>query len=238
MIRKSMFSLVAVSLLLCIAAEKSHPPLKYLTKDDVDFLALLPEPPTQGSTEQKAEIQQILAIQATRTPADEARCKMEEKFEVFQFAPIIGEGFTAEKCPLTAAMFKDLETDSKYFSRTAKDHWNRKRPPYVNSDVHPSATLEDEGAYPSGHATRGILFALVMADVFPNHRAALLEQGRQVGWDRVVGGVHYPSDVAAGRVLGQALAAKLLSKPEFQVEFAKVKEELKNLAQHPTAMAH
>jgi acid phosphatase (class A) len=236
--RKPFWSCLAVSLLLCIAAEKSHPPLKYLAKDDVDFLALLPEPPTKDSAEQKAEIQQILSIQSTRTPADEARAKKEEKFEVFQFAPIIGPDFTAEKCPLTAALFKDLETDSKYFSRTAKEHWERKRPPFIDANVHPSATLEDEGSYPSGHATRGVLYALLMADIFSEHRAELLEQGRQVGWDRVVGGVHYPSDVAAGRVLGQALAAKLMSKPEFRSQFELVKNELKPLVMHPTASAH
>jgi len=236
MTRKSISSLVALSLLMFVGAETAHPPMKYLAQDDVNFIALLPEPPTKGSAEQKAEIQQILAIQATRTKDDEARAKREEKFEVFQFAGIVGEGFTAEKCPLTAAMFKTLETDSKYFSRTAKEHWDHPRPPYVNAEIKPCVTLENEGSYPSGHATRGMLFALVLAEVFPEHRAELLEQGRQVGWDRVVGGVHYPSDVAAGRVLGQALAAKLMSKPAFQADFEQVKAELKSLEARPTAM--
>ncbi len=237
MFRRSLLSFVAVSFLIFIGAEKTHPPLKYLAKDDLNWVALLPEPPTTNSAEQKSELQQILAIQTARTPADEARAKAEEKFEVFQFAPIIGAGFTAEKCPMTAALFKDIETDSKYFSRTSKEHWNRKRPPYIDPAVHPSATLEDEGSYPSGHATRGVLFALLMSEIFPEHREALLEQGRQVGWDRVVGGVHYPSDVAAGRVLGQALAAKLLAKPEFRAEFERVKQEISSLSSHQAVMS-
>ncbi len=239
MLKKSRIVGVAALLFLVAAGvEKTHPPMKYLAQDDINWLAILPEPPTKGSAEQKSEITQILAIQSTRTKDEEARLKLNEKFVVFQFAPIIGEGFTAEKCPLTAAMFKDLETDSKSFSRTAKEHWDHPRPPYVNAEVHPCVTLENEGSYPSGHATRGILFALVLADIFPEHRAALLEQGRQVGWDRVVGGVHYPSDVAAGRVLGQAIANKLTTLAAFKADLEKVKAELQSLHAHPTAMLH
>jgi acid phosphatase (class A) len=236
MFRKSAY-LLAVALLICVAADNPHP-LTYLAKDDIDYIALLPAPPTKVSAEQKAEIAEILAIQSSRTKEDDARAKMEEKFEVFQFAPIIGSDFTAEKCPKTAALFKTIESDSKFFSRSAKDHWNRPRPPYASEAVKPSATLENEGSYPSGHATRGILYALLLADIFPEHRDALLEQGRQVGWDRVVGGVHYPSDVAAGRVLGQALAEKLLAKPAFREQFEAVKAELKPLAHPMAAAAH
>jgi len=41
----------------------------------------------------------------------------------------------------------------------------------------------------------------------------------------VLGGVHYPSDVAAGRILGNAIADKMLANPEFQAALAKAKAE-------------
>jgi acid phosphatase (class A) len=52
-----------------------------------------------------------------------------------------------------------------------------------------------------------------------------MERGREIGWSRVIAGVHYPSDLTAGRVLGMALARALLASPKFQEEFLKAKEE-------------
>ena len=49
----------------------------------------------------------------------------------------------------------------------------------------------------------------------PMPRAAL-DRGRQVGYDRVLGGVHYPSDVDAGQVLGPVIAQAWLAEPAHQ----------------------
>jgi len=46
------------------------------------------------------------------------------------------------------------------------------------------------------------------------------------GWLRILGGVHYPTDMYAGRVLGQALARAFLASPAFQQDLAAVKAEL------------
>jgi len=50
-----------------------------------------------------------------------------------------------------------------------------------------------------------------------------MERARQIGWDRVIAGVHYPSDIAAGRVLGLAIGEDMLASPDFKAELAKVK---------------
>jgi membrane-associated phospholipid phosphatase len=81
-------------------------------------------------------------------------------------------------------------------------------------------------SYPSGHSTRGTVFALLLAELFPGQREAILAKGREAGWLRVQGGVHYPSDIYAGRVLGQELARDFLHRPEFQADLAAAKAEL------------
>jgi acid phosphatase (class A) len=70
-----------------------------------------------------------------------------------------------------------------------------------------------------------MLCAAVLAELAPQQRPAIMERGRELGWNRVVAGVHYPSDVTAGRVLGTAIAKALLADPKFQQEFMQVKQE-------------
>lgn len=142
---------------------------------------------------------------------------------------VLGDWFTAQNCPQTAALFDEIEADSKYFSKTGKEHWNRPRP-YVASDrVKPVTKVEIEGSYPSGHATRGTIFAEILSEAFPGQRDALLQRGREIGWDRILAGVHYPSDVAAGRVLGHDIAHQLLKSDAFRSRMEAVRSELANV---------
>ena len=47
-----------------------------------------------------------------------------------------------------------------------------------------------------------------------------------MGWDREIAGVHFPTDIYAGRVLGQALAHALLANPEIKAQLETLKPEL------------
>lgn len=53
--------------------------------------------------------------------------------------------------------------------------------------------------------------------------------GRDIGWDRVLIGKHFATDINAGRVLGQAIARELLASPAFQRDLAEAKAELQSL---------
>jgi membrane-associated phospholipid phosphatase len=69
-------------------------------------------------------------------------------------------------------------------------------------------------AFPSKHATEGVLFASILVQLDPPDQAALLEEGRLIGDDRTMAGLHWPSDVTAGQRLGKAYAAYWLALPE------------------------
>ena len=60
-------------------------------------------------------------------------------------------------------------------------------------------------------------------------RAELMERGREIGWDRVIAGVHRPSDIAAGRTVGEAITNALLDSKEFQQELAATKAEFEEV---------
>ena len=198
----------------------------FLRPAAIDPIKLLPAPAAENSAETKAEIDALLALQAARTPAEVARAKSEVDLKFTAFESAFGKWFSAKNLPQTDALCKTLEGEIKVFSRPAKDHFRRRRPPAVDKRLKPLFDVGNDPSYPSGHATRGMVFALVLADAFPEKREALLTRGLEIGWDRCIAGVHYPSDVVAGRVLGQAVAQALLESPAFKKELDKVKTEI------------
>ena len=60
------------------------------------------------------------------------------------------------------------------------------------------------------------MFAEVLGEVFPERRDALEAHARRLSWARVVAGVHYPTDLEAGRRLAQSLVRALRGNPDFQ----------------------
>ena len=61
-------------------------------------------------------------------------------------------------------------------------------------------------SFPSGHATTAFAVAAVLSFWYPRWTAAWLALAAVVGWSRIALGSHFPSDVAAGAILGVAAA--------------------------------
>jgi len=217
------------SIALLVSAQAYAGATKYLPANASDVLALLPAPPPAGSSEDQAELDATFRVHSTCSPEQLARSKDENKLTIFHFSPVIGPWFQPGKFPKTEALFKEVEAEAKVMSNQGKAQWKRLRPYNADPERFPRA-IEHEAktsySYPSGHSTRGNVFAYLLAELFPEKREALLEKGRDCGWLRVQGGVHYPDDVFAGRVLGQALAKTFLSSQIFQRDLAEAKAEL------------
>jgi len=119
----------------------------------------------------------------------------------------------------------DAERDARVFVNKSKDYFGRPRPVETDSRVKPVVETGRERCYPSGHATRGAMWAAILCEIAPDEKQALVSRGQEIGWDRVVAGVHYPSDVYAGQVLGKALARAMLSSPKFRERVESAKKE-------------
>lgn len=208
------------------ATDKAAPVVvHYIDPKSIDLKSLLPTPPANGSAETKKEIELILEKEKTRTQADVLRASSEVNLKITAFDDVLGKWFKAKKLPLTNALFKTVTSDTKLVTNPAKKLWSRPRPPLQDKRIIPVVPLEKTPSYPSGHATRGLLYAMILSDLAPDLKDKLIARGQQIGDDRVLAGVHFPSDVEAGRTLAKALYAQFTASPAYQADFAKAKAE-------------
>ncbi len=198
---------------------------KYLAPGQLDTIALLPSPPQPGTPEHAADLASARAVFKARTPEEEARAVKDATLTVFNFRPAIGEFFRSNNLPKTEVFFHNLKYEIKTAINTPKDFWKRSRPYQIDSTLE-FGKPEPSFSYPSGHSTQGMVQALVLADLFPSKRDGILEIGRNIGWDRVLIGKHFPTDVFAGRVVAQAVVRELKKSPAFQSDLAAVKAEI------------
>lgn len=201
----------------------------YLTQASLNLYRLLPPPPVAGSPQERAELDELLQIQASRTPAEVQRAREDANVNVFRFTDALGNPaqFTPGAVPLTAALFARIAKDESLFLNSAKDQFGRPRPFLTEKRLSPVVAKPPSASYPSGHTTWAVACAIVLADMVPERRAQIFARADEYAHNREVGGVHYPSDVAAGHLAGTALAAKLFDTPRFLADEAAAAAELR-----------
>ncbi|MEA3121903.1 MAG: acid phosphatase [Paraburkholderia sp.] len=202
----------------------------YLNSDQIDLSNVLAPPPALNSARQKADLARVLEVQRTRTPEQVANAKADLSKSVFRFADVLGPSFNEANLPKTAALFDAAGKDAAMVAKGGKRYFKRPRPFVTNSDVHPTVPTNPKGyygSYPSGHATYGYMSAILLAQMVPEKRAQIFARGREFGQNRIVDGVHYPSDIEAGRIDGTLIATALIQNPKFERDFAAAKAEVR-----------
>ncbi|MEN6489475.1 MAG: phosphatase PAP2 family protein [Smithella sp.] len=207
----------------------------YLPPDKApNSLTLLPAPPAKESAAFAADQE---AFRTTRSLTNTARWKQAIKDANLHF-PEAAETFS---CALNAQVTKDATpnlymllqrtfTDAIFATLAAKKNYKRVRPFVVYKQTSCTPDWENymkqDGSYPSGHTSIGWTWALILAEIAPDRADAILSRGYAFGQSRVICGVHWQSDVNAGRVIAAAVVAKLHSVPVFQAQLAAAKKEL------------
>jgi undecaprenyl-diphosphatase len=83
---------------------------------------------------------------------------------------------------------------------------SRPRPFAHNPLILPCAAALDEFSFPSGHTLHAVAFSIVVLSYYPQLGTLVLPFTLLVALSRPVLGLHYPSDVLAGALLGASIA--------------------------------
>lgn len=205
----------------------------YLGRDGIpDHRLFMPPPPADDGP---LGIADVAVFRATRSLEGSPRWELATRDAeagpalLADFGCALGIDLSQASTPRLSRLLGRAVADVSPIIGGAKDYYQRKRPFLVETGptcVVPSDGLAASGSYPSGHSAVGWMYALVLAEVEPEHAAAVLARGRAYGESRVVCGVHYVSDVDAGRLASSAVFAALAGNAEFQADVASAREEL------------
>jgi acid phosphatase (class A) len=210
---------------ICLPLSAQEKAAHYLPEGRPDALALLPPPPPANSPEQAADMQEVRTVSRAASSNDVALAFSEKDFSIANFAPAIGNDFQPGKFPQTEVFIHNVQTDAETLTDNAKNIWKRPRPFMIDHSL-ATGKLEKTFSYPSGHSTESMVLALVLADLFPEKRDAIIAEARMIGWHRVEIARHYPTDIYAGRVLAQAIVEQMKKSPGYQRDFAAAQAEI------------
>jgi len=196
----------------------------------VDPARLLPPPPAPGSARAKAELDEVKAIMAARTPAMLEAARHDdgdEKPDMFQAA--LGPSLDLARLPATSKVLDEVAQEEDPGSRPAKDFFHRDRPWVVDPALTPCVPgkpTQAHASYPSGHATRSYSMGIVLASLVPSKAQAIMARAAEFAENRLVCGMHFRSDIVAGQALGTIIALDLMQNPAFKSDFEAAKAEL------------
>lgn len=225
--RKSLVALLLFTLGSTFAVQAAEEAKPFITSQELDLTQYLPAPPADDSAQTKAELKELLEIQATRTPEQEKAAIADAEENVWRFADVMGPDFDAAKLPKTAALFERIVATEDVVDDHAKKAFNRPRPYMLDEQIHPLLKKSKSGSWPSGHSTIGYLMATVLGEMVPEKRNELFTRAAGYAENRLVAGFHYRSDTVMSRTGAALIAQKMAEQPDFKTEFDAAKAELR-----------
>lgn len=179
------------------------------------LLRLTGLPPTADSTALREDLAILRWLQRNRTPEMVATTWRTLARDLAVFSPALGVdmGKTTPNLLRGMAPFMDLIDQG---SDAIKNRLRRPRPFSSHPDLQPCLPRETGYSFPSGHSSWYAAAALLLSDLLPQRRDRILELGAYGGANRVLCGVHYPSDVLAAQRFALGAAAQITASPQWQ----------------------
>ncbi len=225
--------LLLVPFLLFVSACAGDPapapypfPPQFVQVDQIDP-RVIAAPPTQNSVQYRTEIDGIIARQHSLTDADKATLMAEDHITPgMMIDPVLGKDYPEAKFPALYTLLRHAASDAWRLGDHEQDYWHRTRPWLTDNHVEILVSTIKRPSYPSGHSTTNHVWAHILGDLFPDHRDAFFKRAYEIGMHRTLAGVHYPSDVEAGKEFAAVIYAQMEKNPAFDKEYQAASDEI------------
>ncbi len=195
--------------------------------ESIDLAALLPPPPALNSERDKAERQYMLDVQHSRTQAMCDRAQADNTFTLKQFFRGTGLTYEPTLAPNLEVLVATVSKLQMSLTDKAKAVYKRPRPYVTSPEIVPCITLGPHTSYPAGHPMWGYTIAVILSHMLPEKREIFFARADDFANQRIIGGLHYQSDVEAGKIDGAILADHMLASPDYLAKIDAAKAELK-----------
>lgn len=201
----------------------------FIDAADIDLISVLAPPPAAGSPHAADDLGEVLRLQGSRTPAMVAAARADDARKVWRFASVIAPQFRKDQLPVLAKFFRRVVDSGDAVVDRYKNTWKRPRPSVLSEQVMPVVKRSTAWSYPSKHAADATLMGIVLSGMLPEKRGAIMARAADYAYNRVVAGMHYPSDIEAGRITGTLIASRLMLVDDYNAQFLAAKAELRGV---------
>ena len=140
---------------------------------------------------------------------------------------------TPETTPEIILLCDRAVSDASIANTTVKKKYQRVRPFATFKEESLKPWTDDEEAktlsYPSGHSTRGYMFALALCTVAPEHTTEIMLRAQAYAINRVICGHHWKTDIDASLLLAATMFANVVCTDEYQAQLKKARAEYQSL---------
>ncbi|MDD4003692.1 MAG: phosphatase PAP2 family protein [Elusimicrobiaceae bacterium] len=181
-----------------------------------------PPPPAAGSEEDRADNAAVHKWQDERT---EQQCAAANAQAYATYEELFG-GLSPFKKPVpenVQSILTHLRKEVNDTNVQIKNRYKRPRPFRMDSTIDPCLGRIGGYSYPSGHAAISRMFGRLLADLVPAQRKVFMDQADQCALYRVIGGVHNPSDIEAGKLVGDIKYEQFLRDPDTSAQIESLK---------------
>ena len=197
-----------------------------------------PTPCSANEPRYEADLKRYQNAKTYRTTKRGEQAVMDADAGTDRMAAVFGEilGFTISpsNAPNIYSLIKNIRYKSVDLVNRTKINYFRLRPFALLHESTPvpakENTYRENSSYPSGHTCYAWSLGLALAEVAPARQNQVLRRAYDFGFNRVIVGYHWPTDIDAGRVLAASLIANLHSDEEFCNQLKQAQAEYKKLA--------
>jgi acid phosphatase (class A) len=190
-------------------------------------------PPPPGAERTRLEMLELRDIMVRSTAEQRAAATKDAKDETADMFDA-ALGFKMATLPRTFQLLTLVGDEEEDDTKAAKAYFHRDRPYSTDPSIKTCTPAKPAAnSYPSGHTTRTYAMATVLGALMPEKSQLILARAQDYAENRLICGMHYRSDLAAGQQFGTLLALRLMERPDFQAHMTAAKAELRAAGRNP-----